>query len=289
MRFFLFIAILLGNSVFAEDLNIHLIRTQIHKEFFVEELAQPSEENLVLFTLGPGGVPEQTLPPYFLRLASDLPGCRAKIFVLDQVSLPRNDHPKFKFLYDGGWEEVKKRDPYSPVRFVKGNVEIIFFKFTIPEDSSDFEQVLEKYIVKILDRGGCLFAGHHGTAYWAFAPFANVYNKTLATHSKGNNYQMYLSCGATNTKVYDKTPYSKEEADKEFSLMSDWHAWRLSPEGEGWDGLTWEEQQVIIETYLKGFEPSYKICRDLSHLDYKLKSTAKGQYIIEGVVLQKGV
>lgn len=264
---------------------------ETHREIFLDEIGQSPKEKLVLFTLGTGigdqfaeAVKMQKLPNYFLQLADARPSCSAKIFAIDPCFSLDSNAPEYAFLNDNGWTIVKKEyhklHPDSqPPRFTKGNIEIVFFKFVIPDKyARDFAEILMNYTSTLLDHGGCVFMGHHGSAYGVWPIFTGIFNALQESHARANNLLMYVCCAETppwsNVKVYHHVPYDSKELSTLYEMMDPWYkTWMYYPKSQEWEQLSWKEQQAILDEYLEGFTPSYQLFYDLSSLEVQVDST----------------
>ncbi len=261
----------------------YLILAELHRELFIDEISKIPNEKFVLFTLAPGNgiqyrdaVKMQKLPDYFVQLTKDFPACSAKIFAIDPSFSLDSNAPEYAFLYDNDWEVVKKEydyapdGQYQPVRFAKENIEIVFFKFVIPDRySQELSENLLKFTSHVLEHGGCVFMGHHGAAFGGFSIFSDAYNALLENHPRANNILMYICSGNesphSNPKVYHNVPYHREELNTLYELMRPWFTlWTPSPKCLEWERLSWENQLEILDEYLEGFTPSYQLYYDLS-------------------------
>lgn len=266
-----------------------LLVAEEHRTLFIDEMSEVPKESLVLFTVGPGGgdfygqyvesIKMQKVPSYFLSIAETNPSISAKIFAIDPSFSLDCNAPEYTFLYENGWELVTQPIdfPSSPLRFIKDNIEIVFFKFVIPDKyTGELSNVLVKYTTSILDSGGCVFMGHHGSAFGGFSVFTNVYNLLQKEHMQANNIIMYICSGNrppwSNPKVYHNVPYDPEELDTSYDRLAPFFE-KWIPKSDEWDPLSWEQQRNILEEYDEGFIPRYKVYHDLGNLDVTLENS----------------
>lgn len=254
-----------------------------HRSQFIDEIREVPNEKLVLFTLGPGGgnhygqyseaIKMQKVPVYFIALAEAFPSISAKIFAIDPSFTLDTKASEYAFLYENGWElAIEPEDyPRQPPRFTKGNIEIVFYKFVIPDSyAGEMLKSVTDYASSVLDSGGCVFMGHHASAFGVLPVFSEVYNKLQSQPNK-NNLLMYVCSGDTppwsSPKVYHNIPYSSGELKTLYSKLCPlFESWM--PNGK-WDELSWEQQLKIMADYQEGFSPSYQEYDDLKCLDAK--------------------
>lgn len=274
-----------ASEISEQDLILSLFYAEKHRCLFLDEINEAPKEKLVLFTLGPGGgnfygqyldaMKMQKVPNYFLNLAEAFPSTSAKIYAIDPSFSIDCTAPEYAFLYEDGWELVTNLTdiPQAPIRFVKGNTEIVFFKFIIPDRyEGELSKAVAHYTSSVLDSGGCVFMGHHGSAFGVFPVFANAYSLMQKQHKRANNFLMYICAGNappwSSPKVYHNIPYQRDELNMSYEKLTPFfEMWIPYPKGEEWEQLSWKQQQHILEEYQEGFNPSYQVYHDLSSLD----------------------
>lgn len=263
-----------------------LFHAEEHRALFIDEMSKTPKEKLVLFTLGPGGRSEfedavkmQKVPKYFLNLTEEFPSISAKIFAIDPTFSSNCNAPEYAFLYENGWEFVSNRDGYpnQPMRFIKNNVEIVFFKFVIPDRySKELFKAVTNYSSSVLDSGGCLFIAHHGSAFGVFQIFTDAYNLLQKKHPQANNLLMYICCANvppwSNPKVYHNVSYKKEELDTLYDKLNPFFQMWM-PKSEEWEQLSWEQQRQILEEYQEEYSPSYQVYYDLRDLNPRVDAS----------------
>ena len=115
--------------------------------------------------------------------------------------------------------------------------------------------------------------GHHGSAFGIFTPFTEVYNKLQDRCMGANNLIMYICCGDgppwSSLKLYHHVPYDSEEMHTLYSKLRPFFK-KWIPSDMGWDQLSREQQQDILNDYLEGFTPSYQVFDDLGSFDANL-------------------